>query len=32
MDVNTPVDNFNAVIARHGNEAIIEKANKREEP
>lgn len=26
MDVNTQVDNFDAVIASHGNEAIIEKA------
>ena len=25
MDVNTRVDNFAAVIASHGNEAIIEK-------
>jgi hypothetical protein len=32
MDVNRAVDNFAAVIASHGNEAIIEKTNKREEP
>jgi hypothetical protein len=26
MDVNTPVDNFDAVIASHGDETILEKA------